>query len=331
MAAALPQGWRTGPAWQEINGTRRRRLPAVVGLVACVLITVVCVRPGLVLDHLPGHTPADGAAGEAVAPLPAETALPTGAPAASEELRWPSLAQPFRGSPALAWADGAAGIELPPAQATGGLSRDDVEQALRITKEYVTGTSLDPAVLRGAEPTAALALVDPTQKDFTDRIRKELRKPGRLNDPLNAVSRFDPAELRLAGDVVKVRGHMTFAAGEPGQVRIHADYTFVYPLVRAEGGDETVARTIIRRDLNVVVADPAKWIATKGRISIGKYSAEFFNSECGVSDGWFHPVFPDGGSTGEPATGPASDPYDRSAPIEEPKADDPECGTITRS
>lgn len=56
------------------------------------------------------------------------------------------------------------------------------------------------------------------------------------------------------------------------------------------------------------------------------------------SGGHFHadpedmgPVLPDGGSTGEPATGPASDPYDRSAPIEGPKADDPECGTITRS
>lgn len=34
---------------------------------------------------------------------------------------------------------------------------------------------------------------------------------------------------------------------------------------------------------------------------------------------------------GEPATGPASDPYDRSAPSEEPTTDDPECGTVTRS
>ncbi|CAM5354167.1 hypothetical protein SGLAM104S_04448 [Streptomyces glaucescens] len=34
------------------------------------------------------------------------------------------------------------------------------------------------------------------------------------------------------GGVVKVRGEMTYEAGKPGQVRVRADYTFVYPMAR---------------------------------------------------------------------------------------------------
>ncbi|WP_256332752.1 hypothetical protein [Streptomyces sp. 2131.1] len=50
---------------------------------------------------------------------------------------------------------------------------------------------------------------------------------------------------------------MTFAAGERGQVRVHADYTFVDPVARADG-DGGVTRTIVRRDLTTSLMDPAR-------------------------------------------------------------------------
>ncbi|MYW13984.1 hypothetical protein GT034_37385, partial [Streptomyces sp. SID2563] len=53
---ALPPGWRTGPAWQEMNGRRGRlrtvRTVSVLALVAGVAVLVV--RPSL-LDRLPGR------------------------------------------------------------------------------------------------------------------------------------------------------------------------------------------------------------------------------------------------------------------------------------
>ncbi|MFD1658902.1 hypothetical protein ACFSL4_11955 [Streptomyces caeni] len=328
-----PAGWHTGPAWREINGKgrRRRRFGSAVGVLLAVALAVVAVRPALVLDRLPGRTGADASP----SPLPAETALPSGAPGEVDQTGLPTRDHPFRGSPALAWADGADAIELPTAKAVGGMSKADVALALRRTKEFLVGTNLDPAVLRGGQPTRAVALLDPKAAAIVVRLRRSLRDPSRDNDPTDLVSRFDPDEVRLVGAVVKVRGHMTFAAGRPGEVRVHADYTFVYPLVKADGGSDVVARTIIRRDLTMSLADPRKWVATKGKLMVENYDAYFFNSECGVHDGYFHPVFPNEAPTGAPPSGPASDPYDRSRPLSnEPDATSEEgesCGTVSRT
>ncbi|MFB8210966.1 hypothetical protein [Streptomyces sp. NPDC056010] len=201
----------------------------VLALVAGV--TLVVIRPSLLLDRLPGHH-AEAVSADA-SPLPAETARPNAAPVARAGL--PDRAHPFRGSPAERWASGADAIELPKAKAVGGMSKADVALALRLTKEFLVGTNLDPAVLRGGQPTAAMALLDPKDPDTLPELRRALRDPDERHDPLDLVSRFDPDEVAPVGDVVRVRGRITFGAGKQGEVRVHADYTFVYPLVRADG------------------------------------------------------------------------------------------------
>ncbi|WP_149825929.1 hypothetical protein [Streptomyces tailanensis] len=322
---ATPPGWRTGPAWQEINGTRdrRRKLWSAFGVVLALAVVVVALRPSLLLDRLPV---ADSASDVSPTPLSAETALPSSAPGNVDGL--PTTEHPFRGSPAVRWADGADAIEVPTAKAVSGLSKDDVALALRRTKEFLVASSLDPAVLRGGQPDKALALLDPEQPDMLSDLRRSLRRPSKTHDPVGLFSRFDPGEVRLAGDVVKVRGHMSYSAGEPGQVLVHADYSFVYPLVRPDGGD-TVARTIVRRDLTLSLSDPSRWIATKGKLSVREYAVDTFNNECDVYDGYLHPVFPDGEPTGGPATGAAKDPYDRSESLVEQNHEG--CGQVTRT
>ncbi|MDX3089715.1 hypothetical protein PV620_16625 [Streptomyces sp. ME02-6978a] len=330
-APATPPGWRTGPAWQEMNGRRGRRrgLWSAVGVVAAVALVAVAVRPSLLTDRLPGH---DAAADSAPSALPAETALPTGAPGAVDQAGTPTRAHPFLGSPARSWAGGADAIVLPTAKAAGGLSKDEVALALRRTKEFLVASNLDPKVLRGGSADGALALLDPQQPDLLPEIRRALRSPARTHDPLNYVTRFDPQQVVLAGDTVKVRGHLTFDAGKAGQVRVHADYSFVYPLVHTEAdGDSRVARTIVRRELTMTLNDPAKWIATKGKLSLTENDAHFYNFECGVYDGYIHPVFPGDTPTGAPATGPETDPYDRSATLEGEADAREECGTVTRT
>ncbi|SCD64809.1 hypothetical protein GA0115239_104953 [Streptomyces sp. BpilaLS-43] len=315
-----PEGWRTGPAWQEMNGRtrKRRRVAGALGMVVVAGALVVAMRPSLLTDHLPG-----GGRAADTTPLPAETAPPTAPPPDGGDPLGPTREEPFRGSPALRWADGAQGIEIPEAKAVGGLDRDQVAHALRMTKQLLVEADLDPATLRGERPGKALELLDPLQEGWLEEVERGLREPTRDQDPLTLFTRFDPDEARLLGEVVKTRGRMTFEAGKAGSVEVHADYTFVYPLVKA-GGDD-VTRTIVRRRMTTAVFDPARWVSTRGKLSVLRTDQNVGNSACDVYDGFLHPTFP-GDAPGTAPDGSAMDPYDRSEWL-----DDDVCGTVTRT
>jgi hypothetical protein len=320
-----PEGWRTGPPGRNGNGRagRRRKVWAVLGVTVAAAVAVVAMKPSL----LPGDPFGTGDPGRAAAsPLPVETAAPT-APPSSADPRQPTLAHPFAGSPAERWADGAAGIVLPRATAVGSLSKAQVEQALQQTRTLLTDANLNAATLRGERPATALGVIEPRQKDLLTRLNTSLRKPDRKHDPLLMFSRFDPAEIKLVGDVVKTRGRMTFKAGEQASVAIHADYTFVYPVAMTNGSKE-VTRTIVRRVLDIEMSDPAKYRVTPGRIAVIRYDQKIGNSACDVYDGYLHPQFDADGPTGAPPTGPTTDPYDRSKGIDEDRTK--ACGTVSR-
>ncbi|MEV7062290.1 hypothetical protein AB0N97_05755 [Streptomyces collinus] len=334
-----PPGWRTGPAvgvppgraksraWgKEMNGraARRRKLWAFIGVPLAAAVALVALKPSL----LPGDPFGTGESGAAEAsPLPDETAAPTAAPGASDP-ETPTVDRPFAGSPAERWADGEAGIVLPEAKAVGAVSEGRVEEALKLTKKLLVGANLDPRTVRGARPTAALSVLDPKQPELLDDLDTGLRSPSDEHDPVTLFSRFDPDEVRPAGDVIKTRGRMTFKKGTQGGVAVRADYTFVYPVVRADGPTE-VARTIVRRVLDVELADPGRYEVTPGRLLLMNYDQEIGNSSCFVDDGYLHPEFPSSKSAGPDPSGPATDPYDRSRELE--RGDGGDCGTVTRT
>ncbi|WP_405439096.1 hypothetical protein OG373_16930 [Streptomyces avidinii] len=317
---AEPPGWRTGPAWQE-----RRRGPRRLGIalaVACIAgLALVAVRPELLIDRLVGEAGALGA-GAGAPPPAAESVRPTAPPppVAPDE---PTLQDPFRGSPALQWADGAAGIEVPEATAVGGMSKETVADALQKTRRFLVAANLDPATLRGERPAEALALLDPLQPEIPQRLEQYLTRPTEQDTPVTVFTRFDPAEVKPVGDVVKVRGGMRVEKGEPGEVLVVTDYTFVHPLTK---GGTSVQRTIVRRQITLALLDPVRWETTRGRLQLREYHAEWSNVECRAGDGFLHPQFPLDAATGPAATGPAVDPYDRGSGV---RGDG--CGTITRS
>ncbi|KQX80005.1 hypothetical protein [Streptomyces sp. Root1310] len=308
-----PTGWRTVAdlqGMQERASRRRRRRWVFLGGPVAVAMAVVAMRPSL----LPGNPFGVGEPRSAVSasPLPLETGAPTGAPGAAG-VAIPTIERPFAGSPALQWADGAAGIVPPKATRVGSLSKAQVEQALQQTRKLLIDANLDPVTLRGGRPETALSVIEPRQKELLELLDTSLGKPDEEHDPVLMFSRFDPAELRLAGDVVKTRGRMTFEAGESASVVVHADYTFVYPLVRVDKDVPTeVERTIVRRVVDIELFDPDKWVVTPGKITVTKYDQEIGNSACDVYDGYLHPEFGTAEPTGAPATGPTTDPYDRS-------------------
>ncbi|MBZ6288663.1 hypothetical protein [Streptomyces olivaceus] len=312
------------PAPKRDGRPRRRRTWAVAGVLALAVLAVVAVRPSLVLDRLPGGGD-DGSA----TPLAAETGRPTGAPAEPAGSARATRDHPFRGSPAERWAEGADAIEVPEAKALSGMSETDVAFALRRTKELLVAANLDAGVLRGEHPDEALDVLDPKQPELLPKLRRSLSRPDEDHDPLRLFTRFDPHETRPAGDAVKVRGRMTLAAGEPGVVKVDADYTFVYPRVRANDQDGPVARTIIRRVLTLTLNDPARWEVTEGKLLVERYFSEYGNTSCGIHDGYLHPGFGDEDPGGERATGPLADPYDRSRPLTGTEPDD--CGKVSRT
>ncbi|WP_407700063.1 hypothetical protein [Streptomyces liliifuscus] len=322
----LPPGWRTGPAWQEMNGqkARRRKVWTIIGVVLAIALAVVAMKPSL----LPGDPFGTGTDTQSANPLPDETAAPTNAP--SNAPGTPTLDKPFAGSPAVRYADGVAGIVLPEAKPVGAFGKDQVAKALAQTKSLLVDANLDRKTLLGGTPETTLdKILDPKQPDMIADARSWLRKPGKNSDPLWLFSRFDPDEVRLVGDVVKTRGRTTFKAGRDGGVAIHADYTFVYALAPADPDSTEVSRTIVRRVLDLELLDPAKYEVTPGRLSVNRHDQDLANSACDIYDGFLHPQFDSADPTGAPPSGPTTDPYDRSRDIG--KSGTEECGTVSRT
>lgn len=326
-----PPGWRTGPAWQEITGRaqQRRRWRAVIGITLVVAVAVVAMKPSLIPGDPFGKSTSGDSSAVASSPLPPETAAPTAPP---EEVApdTPTMDRPFAGSPAERWADGEAGIVLPKATAVAGFSKAKVQKALEQARTLLVAGSLDLNTLQGSRPKTAFDVLDPMQKDELTRLNTALRAPDKAHDPVSLFSRFDPGAVRLAGIVVKTRGRMTFKEGKNGSVSVHADYTFVYPVVRPDDSAQEVTRTVVRRVLDVGLQDPARYLVTPGKIDIENYQYDASNSACGVFDGYLHPAFSTTGAdaTGEPATGPTADPYDRSDELG--SGSDAPCGTASR-
>ncbi|MEU0953392.1 hypothetical protein ABZ353_13750 [Streptomyces niveus] len=301
------------PGWRTHQPPRRGRGKAwyVVGLLLAVAVLAVALDPGRVV----GWFGDDKSASPAVESTP----------------QLPTPEEPFRGSPAADWFDGAAGISVPDARATGWMTKEEVARALDSTLDFLTASSMDPDVLRGERPKEAIALINPHQRDVQDYLAAAFREPGRENDPLLLFSRFEQTKVRLVGDVVKTRGQLTFREGERGAVEVTSDVTYVYPVVRAGTDGGEVARTIARRETVMSWDDPAKVITEAGTFSLVSYKVDSTNGGCDNFSGFFRPEFTAERAAKGSGKGPAVDPYDRDTSMDARMADKEDCGTATRS
>ncbi|WP_432011161.1 hypothetical protein [Streptomyces cucumeris] len=313
-----PEGWRSYTPARP----KRRTGWYVVGLLASLVLLVVALAPGWTVDLFAGDD-SDSP------PLAAETARPTKAPPAESGQR-PTMDEPFRGSPAARWASGAAGITVPKAKAVGWMSTAKVEQALTRSRDFLVTSSLDRGVLRGERPEKAIALINPHQKDVQQLLKTAFRTPSEESDPLLLFSRFRPSHTHLVGDIVKTQGRITYREGKRGALQVTADVTFVYPVTRADAGDDDeIVRTIVRRELVLSWDNPDKVITEPGTFSIVSYKYDMTNGGCGAPTGYFTPPF--GTDRHADETGTEVDPYDRSAPITRGGSSGDECRRATRS
>ncbi|NGO77881.1 hypothetical protein G6045_19775 [Streptomyces sp. YC504] len=310
-----PQGWRAHQPPRQ----RRFKTRQVLALLLAVAGLVVALTPGALSGWF-------GAGGTDDRPLAAESARPSGAPAGGGAEQ-PTRDEPFKGSPAAQWADGADGIHVPEARATGWMDKAAVADALDKSRDFVVASNLDPAVLRGKRPDAAIGLVNPRQADVKPLLTTALTEPTRDNDPLLLFTRYRTDEVELVGEAVKTRGRLSYEEGEYGALEVTADVTFVYPFARVEGGSDEVTRTIVRRELVLSWDDPSKVRTERGTFSFSSYKVHTTNGGCDVI-GFLSPTFAEDHERGGGDEG--LDPYDRSEGLEGTGRGG-ECGTASRS
>lgn len=308
-----PEGWRT---YQPVR-RRRGKVWYLVGFVLAVGLLVVAFDPGRVI----GWVGDGGGSGGGGGGLPA-----AGRPVA----QLPTPEEPFKGSPAVEWGDGTAGIKVAAPAATGWMTKEQVAEALDQSRDFLVASSLEPEVLSGERPKKALALMNPHQRDVQDYVGAAFSEPSEENDPLLLFSRF-AQKVRLVGDVVKTRGEITFREGKRGALEVTSDVTYVYPVVRAAGGSDEVARTVARRETVMSWDDPEKVITEKGTFTLLSYKVDATNGGCDNFTGFFLPEFTDD-RTGK-GSGPETDPYDRSTSMDTNLSEngDVDCGIASRS
>lgn len=311
-------------------------------------------------DNQSGSGPVAPASPKPVVTQAPETAAPSAAPS-TEAPQDPTVGQPWAGSPALSWPSGADGIVLPPAQATGAFSQSQVATQLQTVKSFLVAANVDPATVAGGTPQAALDLLERQERD---KATAALTHPTDADDPTSWFSRFNPRTAVPVGNVVKVQGHTEFESDGDHGLLVHTDYTFVYALTPGpdtyrpsdqpspQGGGSgggsgstgatpqsaawlqldagtPVTREIVRREQDFRFYDPARYDVAAGKLVFAKAQSSFGNNYCDMGDGWLEPEFPqtEVGSDPISPSGPTSDPYDQSKPLQ----DDGKCGSVSRT
>ncbi|MFI9006552.1 hypothetical protein ACIGNX_04860 [Actinosynnema sp. NPDC053489] len=131
--------------------------------------------------------------------------------------------EPFAGTSAAGWADGAAGVVEPEAVAVGGYSPEQVADAYRRVREAVVAARVDRRVVRDHD-------LEPFFGLFAPDLRESLRVlfDGRNDGEAALVATRVDRTARLSEAEPKVRGEMVAEVGPEGELAVRTDYAFAY-------------------------------------------------------------------------------------------------------
>ena len=239
-------------------------------------------------------------------------------------------ADPFTGTPADGWADGAAGIAIPAAKAHGPYTAAQVQSAYEMTRKLLIAGNVNWPTLHGGNPAAFESLLTRQQRtEFAAGLHTTaLYKDGGEKNTRTWVSSFAPGSTQFVTTVVKVHGTLSAAtASESGTevLRINLDYDFVY--VIEPPGTPARWRRIVQERYGSV--DFARWDDLGGQLEpwvrIGYGTA---GGLCGERDGYIHPAFPQGPPPSVRPTGAPQDPYSLATPAASAGSN---CFSVTRT
>ncbi len=204
-------------------------------------------------------------------------------------------ADPFAGTPADHWADGAAGIVLPEARPVGGFTTAQVEYAYETTRKLLVAANLDKQTLLGGTPTAFADLLTSQQRaTFLNGLNKlGVDKQGRRLSTRTWVMSFPPGEAQLIGSVIKVHGmmHAKAVRDKNGsyELDVDLDYLFVYPVEPPHQATSWM-RVVDEESGSVDFGDWAG--ATTTFAPWDQFDSSAAGALCGTRDGYQHPDYP---------------------------------------
>jgi hypothetical protein len=231
-------------------------------------------------------------------------------------------ADPFAGTPADSWANGAAGIVTPAATAHGTYSAAQVAHAFAVTRQMLIAQDLDPVTLAGGAPTTFAKLLIPLQRNkFIAGLNKMgVDKKGYVLSTRSWVTSFAPHSATFIGKDVKVHGTMTAGVitGSDGQPELHVNvnYRFVYAV--EPPGKPADWRRVVAEVTGYVGF--ANW--QSGSTSFDPWSALGFyvaGARCDVHDGYVHPAYSTDPADTTPEKGVVN-PYSTASPSAASKA-----------
>jgi hypothetical protein len=155
----------------------------------------------------------------------------------------------FENSPAAGFRVGPDGITMPVTRRTEHFSDSEVVTSLRIAKEYLVASSLDPEVLGGTTVQPVRRLVDSEQLDQFEQSFDQPTADGR-HAPTGWLVRFDPSRAELADPRIRVQGTLQAAEFDSGTLEVVAAHTLVYALRPASGDKAEASLFTIRRELH---------------------------------------------------------------------------------
>jgi hypothetical protein len=285
-----------------------------------VIIMVLLIGVSIGLRYLIRHyanAPAHPAPQDSTTQVRSITPTASPSPAAAAAASF-NPADPFGGSPAASYQNGASGIIPPTASKVGQFSAAEVEAAFTTTRKLLIAGYLDPQTLTGGRPIAFADLLATSERGS---FLRNLNQMGVLPSGAQRSSRawvtsFAPGTTQFVGGIIKVHGQMTAAtAHDSGRavLRIHADYLFVYP-VAPPGAAAAGMRIVTRVYMNVDFAPWNRPASSQLVPYVQSIRGGPAGSQCSQQDGYVHPAFALSPGPSLQPPGQPVDPYDQSIP-----------------
>jgi hypothetical protein len=285
------------------------------GKVWSLLIAVVVIAglaaAGIELPKLASHKAPRAAQRTQATPA----SRPTTATGATS-LPSPTVAAPFLGTPAQSYANGAAGIVIPPPRPVGSYSAAQVAHAYRTTRKLLVAANLNAATLDGGTPNAFARLLIPQQRTpFLAGLNKiGINSQGVPRSTRVWVTTFAPG-TQLVGTVIKVHGTMqasTVKDDGDTLLRIRVNYLFVYAVME-RGVLSSLMRIVVQDEGRV---DFATWNDPGGSLEpFWGMAGAVSGAQCATTDGYLHPQYPQSAPGKVKPTGAPINPYDQNAPL----------------
>jgi hypothetical protein len=292
--------------------TRRWLLGSLIIVVAVAIVSgLFWLSLGRALRGAPGDTqPSRGSTNPAGKPTATRASTSPAASTQAAAAGGPP-ADPFAGTPADNWLDGAAGIVIPAAHAVAQYTAAQVAAAYQTTKKLLVAAALDRQTVLGGPPTAFAALLTRQQRtQFLSGLNLTgVDKHGNELSTRDMVTSFAPGSTQLIGSVIKVYGTMSARATvDQGQrvLAVDVDYRFVYP-VEPPGAPADWMHVVAEISGPVEFGDWDQ--ATTPFQPWVLFSNAAAGGRCDTNDGYVHPDYRNSAPQSVQPSGTAIDPY----------------------